>query len=128
MRTRTLMTVTALLMALPGVGLTFFSAEILQADGWTGGPGQQLLGQMIGALYLGFAMLNWSARGNLLGGIYSRPIVLGNFVYFAVAAPAMVRALSSHAPIAVLLALHAGLGVWFGVVLFSRTPVPGAPR
>jgi hypothetical protein len=121
--TRPLMATSAAVMGAAGLGFTFLPEEIFDASGWSGGREAALPGQLLGALYLGFAILNWSARGNLLGGIYSRPIVLGNFLYFTVAALAMAKASLTGSSIAIALAIHGALAVWFGLVLFSRTPV-----
>ena len=43
------------------------------------------------ALYLGFGILNWMAKGTLIGGIYNRPIAIGNLMHFGVGAIALVK-------------------------------------
>ena len=47
--------------------------------------------QISGALYFGFAMLNWTAKGNLIGGIYSRPVAIGNFTHFMIGGLALIK-------------------------------------
>lgn len=122
MRTRMLMSVSAALFAALGACLTFLPDDILAMVKRAPDDGAVLSLKMLGALYLGFAILDWSARGNLLGGIYSRPVVLGNFMYFTVATLTMTRALSIGSVVAVALAIHAVLLVWFSLVLFSGGP------
>jgi hypothetical protein len=36
------------------------------------------------ALYFALSLMNWLARSNAIGGIYSRPVSIGNFVHFFV--------------------------------------------
>ena len=45
----------------------------------------------MGALYFGFALMNWSAKGSAIGGIYARPVSLGNFAHFFVSTLLLVR-------------------------------------
>jgi hypothetical protein len=77
------MTLSAALTAALGVGGSFLPQEILarfeSAPDWF----PILVVQVAGALYLAFAILNWMARGNLIGGIYASPLALGNFMHFA---------------------------------------------
>jgi hypothetical protein len=93
MNTRLLMGASALFMAVLGVAASFLPQEILARSGARAEGLGVLLIQVAGALYLGFAILNWTARANLIGGIYSRPVALGNFVHFAVAGIVLLKAL-----------------------------------
>jgi hypothetical protein len=81
------------------------------------------LAQACGALYLGFAILNWMAKDNLIGGIYSRPVAMGNFLHFFAMAMAFIKSFSvllrSSADVA-LLGLYAVMAIGFGVVLFRH--------
>ena len=81
--------------------------------------------QLLGALYLGFAMLNWMAKGSLIGGIYNRPIAIGNFMHFAVGALALIKIISKiHAHSGIIISLTAVYSVFailFGYV-FRTTP------
>jgi hypothetical protein len=80
-------------------------------------------------------MLDWMARHSTIGGIYGRPIVVGNLLHFASAAIAFAKALM-RAPEARVLwplgVLYAVLALGFAVVLFrspvreGSAPVPGA--
>jgi hypothetical protein len=121
---RALLIASAVFMALLGLALTFAPSEFIgfvgsAADGWA-----LVMLQICGALYFGFALLNWSARGTLIGGIYGRPIVIGNLVHFVIGTLALVKAPVGHGIDLVLWALtlvYAVFAVLFTVVLF-RSP------
>ena len=85
----------ALFMFCFGVLLTFAPSEILHAAGGRPLPLLLLATQTGGALYLGFAILNWMAKDSLIGGIFNRPVAMGNFLHFLMVALAMLKAFSS---------------------------------
>lgn len=126
MKTRILMSASAVLLGAVGVALSFLPQELLVAAGMAAEPGAVILAQVLGAAYLGFAMLNWMARGVLIGGVYARPVALGNFLHFAVVAIVLVKALVAE-PVTAGSAVAAGLyvlfAVWFGGALFTH-PAP----
>ena len=76
--------------------------------------------QMAGALYLGFAILNWTARGILIGGIYARPVALGNFLHFAMVSVMLIKAAIVHGvmQLAISATVFSVFAIWFGLVLF----------
>ena len=47
--------------------------------------------QLLGAALVGFGMMNWTARGSMLGGIYGRAVVVGNQVHMTVGALALAK-------------------------------------
>ena len=57
-----------------------------------------VIAQLAGVLYLGFAALNWMARGNIIGGIYSRPVTIGNVLHFVSGTAVILKALSRERP------------------------------
>ncbi len=91
MNTKTLMVVSALLMAICGVLFQFVPTSILNYFGADPTGISALFVQIIGALYLGFAMMNWMAKAVLIGGIYARPLAMGNFVHFMIGALALIK-------------------------------------
>jgi hypothetical protein len=124
MSTKILMTLSALFMATLGVAASFMPQELLAHYG-SGPDGLAvLLVQVVGALYLGFAILNWTARANLIGGIYSRPVALANFLHFAVVAvtlsKAMIGGSSRTSELIVGSLIYSALAVWFGLVVFTH--------
>lgn len=123
MNTKLLMTLSGFFMAASGITLSFFPHEILQFADQPSSPVMDLMLQVMGALYLGFAMLNWMAKGNLIGGIYSRPLAIGNFTHFLVAGLALLKAASaigSSPYVWALAIIYAGFALSFGFVTFTH--------
>ncbi len=122
MNTKLLMSLSAVFMAALGICATFLPQEILARAGCACGAAGVLVIQVAGALYLGFAMLNWMARSNLIGGIYSRPVAIGNLIHFAVVAITLAKAvaggsLRTSETIAACI-VYSAFAVWFGLVVF----------
>lgn len=115
------MTTSAAFMALNGIAASFLPQEILAVSASGCGFIPVLVVQIAGALYLGFAVVNWMARGVLIGGIYARPLALGNFMHFGVGAITLAKVLATNfwLPAAILLLPYAALAGWFGTVLFA---------
>jgi hypothetical protein len=81
-------TISALCLGAAGVSLVFAPREIGAAlMPGTSGDG---LFQLLGAALLGFAAMNWTARGAALGGIYGRAVVIGNLMHLLVGAFVLV--------------------------------------
>lgn len=125
---RTLMMLSAIFMAVLGLITSYFPDRVLETHGTVPDGPTMLLIQMMGALYLGFAILNWTARGAIIGGIYARPLALGNFLHFAMVAVMLTREAIDHGVIqlATSAAVFGAFAIGFGVLLF-RPPVPRRP-
>jgi len=91
MNTKTLMTVSSLLLAAAGVCALFAPDAVLSVTGAPGTPELSLLVQLLGALYFGFALMNWTAKDSAIGGIYARPVSLANFGHFFAGALLLIR-------------------------------------
>ena len=124
MNPRLLMTVTAALLAGLGLACSFAPQELLGLVGATVSPTLVLGVQALGAAWLGFALLDWHARGAPFGGIYGRPVALGNFLHFAVIALALAKAAFAMPTLAMLAttAIAATLATAFGAVIFGPAP------
>jgi hypothetical protein len=112
----------AVVMMLLGVLMIFAPREVLAWGGSQAHLFPVLVIQSAGALYLGFAMVNWLARGNVIGGIHSRPISMGKLVHFFVMAATLLRALSAGRGSVVLwvaVFAYAMFAGWFGLVVFK---------
>ena len=110
-------------MAGLGIAASFAPAEILGHYGFNQSPIGAVLVQLGGALYFGFAILNWTARENLIGGIYSRPVALGNFVHFTVAALALLKVVARSTFAGEVIAgatLYSVFALAFGFVVFTH--------
>lgn len=114
----------AAFLALLGLLTSFFPYDVLAQHGTQPDAPTVLLIEMMGALYLGFALLNWMARGVLMGGIYARPVALGNFLHFAMVTVMLSREAIRHMvlPLAISAAVFGVFAVWFGLVLFRPLP------
>ena len=118
------MSASAAFMGVLGIVASFFSQEILAFVGATVETQTVLIVQILGALYLGFAFLNWYMRGFVMGGIYNRPLGLGNMLHFAVVSVTLIKATFALDSIAMwaISAAYVVFAVWFGLVLFSSPP------
>ena len=125
MNTRLVMRASVVFLGVLGVGATFLPQEILARAGALPIGFSVVLVQIAGALYLGFAMLNWMAQGNIIGGIYGRPVAIGNLTHFTIAALALVKSIlaGSGAPeVIVGAAAYAVFAVLFGIIAFGHSP------
>ena len=108
-----------------GITFTFIPDEIISILSGTPNPISILSLQLLGALYLGFTMLNWMAKGSLIGGIYNRPIAIGNFMHFAVGALALIKIITkihTHSEIVISLTIvYSVFAILFGYV-FRTNP------
>ena len=95
MKTKLLMTSSALFCGIIGILLSFLPNEIAEYLSVEPTIITILFLQILGAIYLGFGILNWTAKGTLIGGIYNKPIVLGNLLHFAVGAIELIKVISN---------------------------------
>ncbi len=116
------MALSAAFMALLGLAGSFLPEATLRFLGSEPDTPTVILVQVTAALYMGFAILNWMARGSVLGGIYGRPVVFGNLLHFAVVAALLIKASIVHqqAGIIFIASAYTVLAAWFGVVLFTH--------
>ncbi len=123
MNSRILMIASAAVMAAIGLVLSFAPVEALALLGHPASGLLPVLLQLAGALYLGFAFMNWTAKGSVLGGIYGRAIVLGNFLHFTMGALALLKVAigpGGEASIWILSAVYVVFAVWFARTLFTQ--------
>jgi len=119
---RMLLIASSLAMGAAGIAASFAPVEILKALGSPAPGAVVILVQLLGALYLAFAMTNWTAKGAPIGGIYSRPISMGNLVHFTMGALALAKYGSLHGPgflLPAVLAVYAIFAIAFGLLVFG---------
>ncbi len=125
MNTKIVMISSCIFLGSQGIILTFMPDKIISGLSITSEPISILLLQLLGALYLGFAMLNWMAKGSLIGGIYNRPIAIGNFMHFLVGALALIKIITkiqTHLEIVISLTIvYSVFAILFGYV-FRTNP------
>ena len=120
------MTSSALFLAIIGILLSFLPNEI--ADYLNIEPNiiTILFLKIMSAFYLGFGILNWMGRGTLIGGIYNKPIAIGNLMHFGVGAIALVKVVSNiqeHSEIIISLAIMYVLFAILFAYIFRTNPI-----
>ncbi|MFC4632351.1 hypothetical protein ACFO3O_00415 [Dokdonia ponticola] len=125
MNTKLLMTTSAIFLAISGILLSFLPNEIANYLNIEANIITILFLNILSALYLGFGILNWMAKGTLIGGIYNRPIAIGNLMHFGVGAIALIKVISSiqtHTGVVIVLtAIYLIFAILFAYV-FRTSP------
>jgi hypothetical protein len=122
MNVKLLMTATSITTGAAGVALSFLPQEILASTKMPASAAGVVTLQVMGALYLGMAITDWMARDGLLGGVYGRPILLGNLAHFVAGALALLKGASAH-PDAVIWFVavpYLAFAALFSMALFSH--------
>lgn len=91
MNSKLIMVLSSVFMGLIGLALSFVPSEILQTLGQAPNKTSTLILQLVGGVYFGFSVTNWMAKTILIGGIYARPLAIGNFSHFLIGAIALVK-------------------------------------
>lgn len=91
------MTLSSLFSAIMGLTISFLPNEIIDYLDIESNIITILFIKILGALYMAFGILNWMARGTLFGGIYNRPITMGNLMHFGVGAIALIKIAANSA-------------------------------
>lgn len=128
MNTKLIMALSAIFLALIGVSLTFLPDEIAVLTGIGSSKALLLLLQILGALYFSMAILNWMAKGSIIGGIYNRPIALTNLTHFLIVEIYLVKTLMNNHSLPFEVWLAGGVYAVFAILfwmIFSRHPVAG---
>ena len=116
------MAASAVVMGLPGLAASFFPEELLINAGISSNETIILFIQVAGALYIGFAIMNWMSKTVLIGGIYSKPLGMGNFAHFLIGAIALIKAAMHNAfsPYLLLAAIiYSIFALLFGMIVFT---------
>lgn len=114
------MSASAFFLGIVGITLSFLPQEV---ENYFDLPvGSSIVLQLGGALYFGFAMLNWMAKGNLIGGIFSKPVAVANFGHFLVGGLALLKYTYRLPGISYIvitaLVIYLTFGLLFGYVVF----------
>ncbi|HEX7140094.1 MAG TPA: hypothetical protein VF219_19740 [Vicinamibacterales bacterium] len=128
MNTRLLLSISAIALGAAGLAGTFAPHEILQSLGIAPIGVLPLLVQLLAALYFAAAMMNWTARGSLIGGIYQRPVAIANLTHFIIGALALLKAAvaTRSVPVIIAAAIYGIFALAFANVFF-RSPVARNP-
>lgn len=128
MKSKYVMTASSLVTGVLGIAATFFPKELLINFEPSVTDTLILLVQIMGALYFGFAVMNWMAKTILIGGIYARPLAMGNFAHFLIAAIALLK-VAIHSPVSnyiwILTIIYLIFSIMFAIIIYT-TPVKKA--
>jgi hypothetical protein len=117
-----LMVASSLTLGLAGVAASFAPTEMLRAFGSPAAEPLPVLIQLLGAMYFAFAITNWTAKDNVIGGIYSRPLSLGNSVHFIMGALALAKQQFSQGvsmPLVAVLIAYTFFAICFAWLVFG---------
>ena len=121
MNTKILMLASAIVMALAGLAASFLPHELLSALNAPSTGATPVLIQLLGALLIAFAMVNWMGKDSLIGGIYQRPVAIGNLLHFVTGALALAKfVIRGGAPTALIVAavVYAVFAIAFAKIVF----------
>ena len=96
MKTKILMAFSSLILGLAGIFALFAPDNVLALLNAPLATPLPLLVQLLGALYFSFALMNWTAKDSAIGGIYARPVSLGNFGHFFSGSLLLIKYQLSH--------------------------------
>lgn len=88
---RTLLIISGVINGIAGTVLTFIPEELLLWTDGKAGEAAILLVSITGAAMLGFGMMNYMGRNAIYGGIYGKPIILGNLLFHTVTAVHLIK-------------------------------------
>jgi hypothetical protein len=81
----------AVFLAILGLAAVFLPQESLALLGAPQQGALPVLVQLLGAHSLAFALLNWMAKDSVIGGVYNRPVAMGNLGHFGIGAIVLVK-------------------------------------
>ena len=124
MNTKILMTTSAILLGVMGIIFSFFPDDIIAYLNNDANLISILFLQILSSLYLGFGILNWMAKGSIIGGIYNKPIAIGNMMHFGIGAIAMLKIIfkiQAHTEIIIsLTVIYSMLALSFAYVFMNN--------
>jgi hypothetical protein len=130
MNTKILMTSSSIILALAGIVALFMPELVLSTQGMVTTGTASVLLQLMGALYFSFALMNWTAKDSLIGGIYARPVSLANFGHFFAGTLLLLKHQLSNQmnfPILAALIVYAVYAVCFYWLVFRATGIKPPP-
>lgn len=129
MKSKIIMVSSAAFMAVMGLVLTFAPDELVLSTVGHAEPQIKIALQLLGALYLSFAMTNWMTKDGIIGGIYNRPVAIGNFLHFLMGGLALARLLlgGNENPVMVIITLlYTAFAIAFYFVVFRHPKIEPA--
>lgn len=120
-KSRLLLGASGLTMVAAGLAGSFLPHEILRHAGVDATGLLPVIVQLYAAVVAGSGAMNWMSKDSLIGGIYGRPLVIGNLLHFVMGALALLKNLSAGMPpgFVAATAIYALFAVGFGAILFT---------
>ena len=126
MNTKLLMTTSSLVLGLAGIFALFAPENVLAMLGVPIVNPLSVLIQLLGALYFSLALMNWTAKDSAIGGIYARPVSLGNFAHFFIGTLVFTKDLLSNGlsvSILLIVLVYAVFALLFYWLVFRHTGI-----
>jgi len=120
------MVASSLFLGLAGLSALFAPEESLTIMSPSQTSPLPVFVQLLGVLYLSFALMNWTAKNNIIGGIYLRPITIANFAHFSMGALTLLKYQFTGAgsfALAVMLAFYFAFAIVFAWLVFVHTGI-----
>ncbi|MCE9646693.1 MAG: hypothetical protein K8S20_11905 [Chloroflexi bacterium] len=131
MKTKALMIASSIWLAAAGLLALFAPEELLKLFSLPLTAPLPVLIQLAGTLYLSFALMNWTVKDNIIGGVYLRPISLANFAHFMMGALTLLNHQLSDGTrillwvVLTVYAVFAGIFTW---LVFFHTGIENKPK
>lgn len=93
---RTLLVASTTFNGIMGLLTSFLPHEILEINDLPTAPINVLLVQVLSACYFGLAMISYMSKDAVIGGIYNRPLLMGNIAYHGIASVALLKYVMSQ--------------------------------
>jgi hypothetical protein len=126
MNTKNVMAASAIFLGILGLICSFLPQEILTFFKTESTPFSILLAKIVGALFLGFGILNWMAKSSIIGGIYAKPLSQGNALHFFTGTMALLRSVFPENPMPILWLIfipYLSFTILFGLITFGKFPL-----
>ena len=125
MNTKLLLSASAVVLGVAGIAASFLPQELLRAADIESTALLPVFIQLLGALWFAFAMVNWTARGSLIGGIYNRAVAIGNLTHFVIGSFALVKGAmaTQDSRLWILTIVYAIFAIAFALLFFSSPRV-----
>ena len=123
MSSKVVLVTSAVVLLAAGLVLNFAPDNFAPCLGACPSPAITMILQILAAALLGMGFLNWLSRANMVGGIYGRPLALGNLLLFAISALALGRGAHGLMLLKVLAAVATVLALAFAWRLFFADPI-----
>ena len=115
------MNTSAYLLLAHGIVLLFAPELLFKLFNLHNSPEGSVTGQLLGAALIAFGLMNWTGRGLVLGGLYGRALVYGNFAFSFISLLVGIRACLngfSNVYLWIEVVLCSAFAIVFGFLLF----------